>query len=115
MKTGLTNQRTGKTGEKIAGKFLVSRGFSILESNFRTPFGEIDFVAKQDGYLVFVEVKTRTSERFGSPFSAITEVKRKHIINNCLYYLKRHGQCDAPCRIDVIGIKLDSLGRVEVL
>ena len=110
-----TRQCTGKFGEKIAERFLVSRGFSILNRNFRAPFGEIDLVAERDGCIVFLEVKTRTSERFGSPLSSITETKQKHILKNCRYYLKRYDLCDGPCRIDAIAIKLDARGKLQSL
>lgn len=110
-----TGQDTGKLGERIAGEFLKSRGITILERNFSTPFGEIDLIGRRDGYVIFVEVKTRISERFGPPLSSINETKQKRIVRNCQYYLKRHGLSDGPCRIDVIGIELESSGRLRVL
>jgi putative endonuclease len=112
---GLTRQSTARLGEEIAGQYLLSRGFSILEKNFRTPFGEIDIIACRDGCLSFAEVKTRTSEAFGPPLSSITETKKRHIIKNCQYYLKLRGLCESPCRIDCIGIKLSPSGRLETL
>ncbi len=108
-------QHIGKHGEAIAARFLASRGFSVLRKNFITPFGEIDLVAKQAEYIVFVEVKTRISERFGTPLSAITTAKKKHILKNCRYYLARHNLCEAPCRIDVIGINIDAEGQPQVI
>ncbi len=110
-----TRQRIGKLGEKIAEKFLVSRGFTIRNRNFSTPFGEIDLVAEQNGRVVFLEVKTRTSERFGPPLSAITQKKQKHIRRNCLYYLKKYRLLEKPYRVDTIGIKLDTHGKLQVL
>lgn len=112
---GQTRQQTGKLGERIAKIFLIRRGFSILAKNFSTPFGEIDLVAEQNGYIVFFEVKTRTSERFGPPVSAITRIKQKHILKNCQYYRKRYRLYNRPCRIDVIAISLDMYGKLQVL
>ncbi|MFH1305670.1 MAG: YraN family protein [Candidatus Omnitrophota bacterium] len=112
---GLSRRHIGKHGEDIAARFLTSRGFSILHRNFATPFGEIDLVAKQAAYIVFVEVKTRISERFGTPLSAITDAKKKHILRNCRYYLARYNLCETPCRIDVVGINIDTEGRPRVL
>ncbi len=112
---GRTNRDTGDLGEKIAEKFLVSRGYKILSRNFPTPFGEIDLIAKKNGCTVFLEIKTRISEKFGPPASAVTRAKQKHIIKNCQYYLKGYGLNDAPCRIDVIGICLDPRGKVKIL
>jgi putative endonuclease len=112
---GRTNRDTGKLGEKIAEKFLTSRGYRILDRNFSTPFGEIDLVARQAGFTVFFEVKTRLSERFGSPLLAITGEKKEHIIKNCQYYLKRYGLNDNPCRIDAISINLRGQGELKEL
>lgn len=110
-----TRQRIGKLGEKLAEKFLVSRGFRVLNRNFPTPFGEIDLIAKQNEYIVFLEVKTRISERFGPPLSSITGIKQKHILKNCRYYLKRYGLYEKPCRIDVIGISLNTREDLHIL
>jgi len=108
-------QDIGAIGEKLAVKFLISRKFKILVKNFSCSLGEIDIVARQNNYTVFFEVKTRTSERFGSALESVTHKKQKHIIRNCQYYLKKHNLLDAPCRIDVIGIKLDRNGQLETL
>ncbi len=112
---GRTNLNTGSIGENLAVKFLRSRGYQILERNYRTPLGETDIVAQRGGCLVFFEVKTRYTDMFGPPLSAITWQKQKHIIRNCLIYLKRRGLVDALCRIDVIGITLTPNGELESL
>ncbi|NQT33433.1 MAG: YraN family protein [Candidatus Omnitrophica bacterium] len=62
-----------------------------------------------------MEVKTRISEKFGPPLASITKTKKEHIIKNCLYYLKRHGQCSANYRIDAVGIKLTAQGELQFL
>ncbi|MFH1798086.1 MAG: YraN family protein [Candidatus Omnitrophota bacterium] len=108
-------QHVGRLGENIAKKFLRSRGFHILEENFSAPFGEIDLVAKQENYIVFVEVKARTSLRFGEPLAAITKQKQRHILRNCQYYLKRHNLVDQPWRVDAIGIELGHYEEFRVL
>ncbi len=110
-----SRQHTGKLGEKMAERFLVSRGFSILDRNFRAPFGEIDLVAERNGCIIFLEVKTRTSERFGPPLSSITRTKQEHILKNCQYYLKRYDLCNGPCRVDAIAVKLDVRGKLRSL
>lgn len=104
---GRTKQYIARLGEKITESFLVSRGFRILEKNYNTPFGEIDLVAERDGFVVFVEVKTRTSSRFGPPLASITSTKKWHILKNCQYYLLSRGLCETPCRIDAVGVVLD--------
>ena len=113
--TGPPGHKTGKIGETLAEKFLIKRRFSILGRNVPTPFGEIDLVTIQDNCIVFVEVKTRISERFGDALSAITPSKRRHIIKNSLYYVKRHGLYEKPWRIDIIGIKLNTRHGLEWL
>lgn len=111
----LTKQDVARLGEQLAEKFLRMRGFSILERNFHTPFGEIDIVGQRDGCVSFVEVKTRTSEAFGPPLSSININKKRNIIRNCLFYIQRRGLCESACRIDCVGIKLSSSGKMETL
>ena len=106
---------TGGFGEEVAAKYLKSRGYSIMERNFRTPFGEIDIIAERDGCVVFLEVKTRISDHFGPPLEAITWAKKRKIIQNCQYYLKCKKILWGPCRIDAMGIKLDGDRRVELI
>lgn len=110
-----TNQDTGKLGERIAEKYLSSRGFTMLDRNFSTPFGEIDLVTKRADKIIFFEVKTRISEKFGSPLSAITKDKQKHVLKNCMFYLKKHGLYGKSCRIDAIAINLDKKGELQAL
>ncbi len=68
-------KETGKEGEEIAARFLKSKGYRILERNYRTRFGEIDIIARKKKNIVFVEVKTRTSDEFGSPSEAVNRKK----------------------------------------
>ncbi len=106
---------TGQRGEKIAEMFLLSRGFKIISRNYKTPLGEIDIITSRGGYTVFVEVKSRVSERFGTPLESITPHKKAHIIRNCLYYLNKHKLQDSPCRIDLVSVKLSPDGKLESL
>lgn len=110
-----TNKNLGALGEKIAEKFLTSRRFRIIDRNFSTPFGEIDLIAEQADYTVFIEVKTRTSYEFGSPLSSITKEKQKHILKNCQFYLKKYGLSDSPCRIDAVSINLNKQNKLMIL
>ena len=104
---GRENRQIGRRGELIAVKFLEENGYEILETNLRTPFGEIDIVARRKGLMVFVEVKTRASSSLGPPFLSVTKAKQRHLIRNALCYLKRRGRVDSDWRIDVVSIKLD--------
>ena len=80
------NQRIGKWGEAAAAQFLLQRGFLIVARNVRTPYGEIDVIARQGENTIFIEVKTRTSNKMGLPEEAITPRKRQHMISAAEYY-----------------------------
>ena len=102
---------TARLGEEIAAKFLVKKGYEIIDRNFRKGYGEIDIVAVKNKILVFVEVKTRKSNFFGTPFEQITSFKIRALERTALFYKKLHPNLpDAMC-IDAIGIELDSLGN----
>jgi len=105
----------GFYGEDLAKKFLASRNYKILDTNYSTPFGEIDIIARKITTIIFVEVKTRCSEKFGSPLESITLEKRKHIIASCKYYLQKNRLIDNEIRIDGIGIKLTRRYTLEFL
>jgi len=109
------NVIVGKIGESIASDFLKKRGYKILQKNFRTPFGEIDIVAKEKEFLVFVEVKTRITYSLGSPHLSITKSKERHIIRNALFYLRSFDLADPYWRIDIVSIKIDHLYNLEKL
>jgi putative endonuclease len=97
-------QRLGKEGERAAAEFLRARRLLVREVNFRCPSGEIDIIAEDGEVVVFVEVKTRSSENFGLPEEAVHYHKQKKIIQAALYYLQKHGLHDRDCRFDVISI-----------
>lgn len=83
---------TGLLGENLACSYLEQQGYSILCRNFRcSRLGELDIVAEKDGVLTFVEVKTRTSSRYGKPREAVTVNKQKKIYRCAEYYMLVHG------------------------
>ncbi|MGQ9617649.1 MAG: YraN family protein [Candidatus Aminicenantia bacterium] len=96
----------GKKGEELAVKYLKNSGFEIVERRFRASRGEIDIVAKEKDTLVFVEVKTRKSNEFGSPLEAVDERKKAQIRKIAGIYISKKYKKFIPCRFDVIGIKL---------
>lgn len=102
MKT--SKQILGKHGEDIAASFLEQNGFTILERNFLVPEGEIDLIAEKEEVLHFVEVKTRRSDRFGTPLESISKAKSQKIIAATWRYLEQHNKTNAPFQIDAIGI-----------
>ena len=97
------NQRVGKWGEDTAAEYLTQRGCDILARNVRTPYGEIDIVAQQGDSTLFVEVKTRTSNKMGLPEDSITARKREHMLNAAGHYAMEH-EID-HWQIDVISIE----------
>jgi len=97
-------QQLGKHGESVAIKHLKKNGYRILERNYRSDLGEIDIIARDKDTLVFIEVKTRKSHRFGDPKSAITPKKQRKISMVALGYLKATRQEGARARFDVVAI-----------
>lgn len=94
----------GKSGENLACSYLKAKNYQILERNFRIKVGEIDIVARQGKYLVFCEVKTRRSCRFGEPFEAVTTFKQKKLKTLASQYLAFHSHGNLSPRFDVISI-----------
>lgn len=89
----------------MAEEFLRGKGLQILEKNFRCRKGEIDLIARDGRYLVFIEVKYRKNRGSGSSFAAVGKQKQRTIIRVALFYLIRKGfRDDVPCRFDVVGI-----------
>jgi putative endonuclease len=100
-----TNKRAqGGLAENTAAEFLRGSGYRILERNFNSPFGEIDIIASDGGYTVFVEVKSRNSAEFGRPQEAVNTKKQKHMIKTAISYLKIHKLAGTDMRFDVIAI-----------
>lgn len=94
----------GQQGEELAVRYLQKEGYKILERNFRTRYGELDVICMKQGVLVFVEVKTRRSEVFGTAEEALTPVKIDHIRKVSLQYLNTHPVKHREIRFDVITI-----------
>lgn len=103
-------QTLGLLGEELAYQLLASKGYKVLLKNYECALGEIDMIAKDRGFLVFIEVKTRSSDAFGSPAEAVTLHKRHQILKSAQFYMKRYGIKDAPCRFDVVSVILPASG-----
>ena len=97
-------QKFGEQGESLAVWYLKQNGYKIIEQNYRNPLGEIDIIAQEKKTIVFVEVKSRRSVRYGSPKWAVTPQKQRKISMVALYYLKTTRQTDARARFDVVAI-----------
>ncbi|MCP4631092.1 MAG: YraN family protein [bacterium] len=97
-------QKFGERSENLAVWYLKKNGYKIIEQNYRNRIGEIDIIARDKKTIVFVEVKSRRSIRFGSPKQAVTPKKQRTISMVALYYLKDTKQSDAKARFDVVAI-----------
>lgn len=93
----------GQKGEETAVKYLSGKGYSILETNYRFKKSEIDIIAKQENTLVFVEVKMRTSSKFGNPEDFVNEAKASKVIEGVENYMEEK-QWSGPIRFDIISI-----------
>ncbi len=98
------NIQTGNYGETLACDFLKKQGYQILERNYRIRGGEIDIVAKDKDYLVFVEVKTRYSHEYGLPVESITPWKIKALLKTALFYIQKINWGDGPYRLDLVSV-----------
>ena len=101
-----TTTKIGRRGEDLAVQWLRQQGYEIVARNYRRRFGEVDVIARHQGFLVFIEVKTRRSTRFGLPADALTGRKQRQLIRIAEDYLLHHDCADMPCRFDVLSILL---------
>lgn len=111
---------TARRGEEIASKYLQKHGYKVTERNFRKGYGEIDIIAVHpstgsgsNGILVFVEVKTRTSQEFGSPLEAIAPWKLRALTKTAQFYKMTHQNLPEQMRIDAISVMLSPGGEEE--
>jgi putative endonuclease len=111
----LGKKKLGAKGEAIAASFLQNAGYHIVERNYRVRLGEIDIIAEQGGYLVFIEVKTRTHSLYGSPFESVTRQKQKQLSKVALEYMNKLGCHDRPARFDVVAVRLPVGNRIAAL
>jgi len=102
----LTHQkRLGDWGETEARSYLEAKAYVFIERNFRVPEGEIDLVMQDGDIIVFIEVKTRTSDRFGAPEESVSGAKRKRILRAAWAFLQERERIDDSWRIDVVAIE----------
>lgn len=99
---------TGRQGEEMAGMFLKKNGYIILECRYRCKLGEIDIIAKKNGVIVFIEVKTRRNTHFGLPAEAVGYRKQSKIIKTAWQYLLYSHNQQMPFRFDIIEVILSS-------
>ena len=99
------HNEVGKIGEDLAREFLEEKGYETIEQNYKTKYSEIDLITKKGKDLVFVEVRTKVGESFGSPEDTINKAKLQKVLWNAKTY-SAFKKWDGPCRIDAVCIVL---------
>lgn len=104
----------GKYGEEKAIEYIKKKGYAIIEKNFSCKQGEIDIIATNKEYLIFIEVKTRTNLEYGSPSESVNSIKQKHMYQSAKYYLYLHGLEKCFIRFDVVEVYIsNSICRIH--
>lgn len=111
LTSNINTRQTGKRGEDCAVRFLKKEGYRIIERNYRCVFGEIDIIAFDGETISFVEVKSRTSNRFGNPEEAVVTRKQEKISRIALHYLEKKNFDEKTARFDVVAINFSSKGE----
>jgi putative endonuclease len=110
----LNRRERGREGEEVALRYLRDAGYRPIERNVRTRFGEIDLVMEQDGTIVFVEVRSRASARFGSALESVDRRKQRRLGRLAESYLDRHRLGGRRARFDVVAVEWqDGAPRVQ--
>lgn len=113
MESRQESKEFGATGEQMAARYLVDKGYVIIEHNHHNRHKEVDIIALDQGELVFVEVKTRSSDYFMQPEEAVNHQKRQNLIRVANQYIRYHKRSE-PARFDVIAIvKNDKETRIK--
>ena len=111
----MNKQLLGATGEEIVSRYLQARDYTVIDRNWRIRSGEIDLIARSpDGKIIFVEVKSRTSLKYGDPLEAISPLKAHRLQKLALAWLIMQGEWGSDFRIDCAGVLITSDGREEI-
>lgn len=106
----MKKQETGKLGEELACRTLRKKGYRIIERNYRCRYGEIDIIARNNKILLFVEVRSKTGDVFGTPAESVTRLKKERLSSSIMSYLESHKGLPQDWRLDFIGIDIDVTG-----
>ena len=107
------NRIKGSIGENLALQYLRKQKYKIICTNYTNFLGEIDIIAKDKNFLVFVEVKSRSTLEFGRPSEAVDARKQNKIREVATYYLKQNKLFDSPCRFDVVEVLGDEINHIQ--
>ncbi len=113
---GKESYELGKKGEDTAERYLIQQGYKIIERNYHSQQGEVDIIARDGQFLVFVEVKSYSFRSYGSPVGAVRKNKKQSIIHAAETYLYRNKIRDTYCRFDVLTIyrRIDGSRAIEL-
>jgi len=111
MSTGKVE--VGRLGEDLAVRYLRELGYQILTTNYRCRHGEVDIVAREGEEVVFVEVRTRRSQAFGTPQESLTRSKMRRLVATSQDYLQGYGGSDVDWRIDLVSVRLNESNQLE--
>lgn len=109
------NKDIGSFGEALARDYLISKGYKILNMNFRNKFGEIDIICKKNNLLIFCEIKSRYSNSFGYPIESITCYKQKQIIKLSELYLISKKYYNFNVRYDIIEVIFNTITSSHII
>jgi len=109
----VNKRKFGIIGEKIAQGYLTNKGYEVIETNYYTKRGEIDIICQKDNCIIFVEVKTRTSLKFGTPAMAVNSIKKKHIRTAAKIFLYLNKLPKYDVRFDVVEVFIND-GKCEI-
>jgi len=101
--TILSKRGQGDAAEEMALHYLQRHGLRLIERNFHCKLGELDLIMRDSTHLVFVEVRSRRSMRFGRPVETVAHRKQQRLLRSAAFYLQKH-RLDLPCRFDIVGI-----------
>lgn len=103
-------QQLGRDGEAAAARHYLDSGFEIVECNYRCPVGEIDVIARRGRLIVFCEVKTRRTDRFGAPSEAVNHVKQARLRRLAAHWMRERRPGSVEVRFDVVSVIVGPAG-----
>lgn len=109
----MTRPNLGAIGEESARRYFGEKGWPVLARNWRCPEGELDLIVQEGETIVFVEVRTRSSLRFGTPEESLTAAKRSHLKRAGETYLEAAGLVERDWRVDLIAIECSRTGTIR--
>lgn len=108
-----SRKELGQIAEDHAARYLRAQGYHVIERNYRAPTGEIDLIAEHDGAVVFVEVKSRSTDEVAQPRDSVTPGKQRRIVRTAAAWLSAQGGRERKTRFDVVEVGVSPDGRVE--